>query len=334
MKIISFFDLNKKMPMQKKLLPIFYFLLFFYLLANAQQLPLFTQYREMHAAINPAIMADQVLNGGYQAYVGASVRNQWVGREGAPRTQMVHGEWLTDGRRGFGALIGGHIINDQAGQLGYTGVYGRIASTWYANPRNPEEAGFSAGLAIGIVQFRVSLNDVIARDKDPIQEAGDVNKIHKDVSLGVYGWQELGNETTTLYGGTSIPQVLGIKLQYRDSFGLERVRHYFGLMGVKQELGGSGSILELSSWVKYVPHAPVHVDLNLRLFQTLADETVQLWIGAGMDTAKAVHAEIGFIPGYEGKIQIGYSFDFNTSNKILKFGNSHEVNVALMIGGD
>lgn len=86
-------------------------------------------------------------------------------------------------------------------------------------------------------------------------------------------------------------------------------------MGVRQELGGTGSILELSSWVKYVPHAPIHVDINLRLFQTLADETVQLWIGAGMDTAKAVHAEIGLIPGEYGKVKIGYSFDFNTSTR-------------------
>lgn len=323
--------------MQKKLIPILWFFLSFFQLANAQQLPLFTQYREMHGLINPAIIADQVLFQRYRAYVGASVRNQWVGREGAPRTQMVHGEWLTEGGN-FKALIGGHIINDQAGQIGYTGVYGRIASTWVPDSRNPEEAGFSAGLAIGIVQFRVSLDDVIARDlKDPILEAGDLNKIHKDVSLGVYGWQQLdglGGYDMTLYGGTSIPQVLGIKLQYRDSFGLERVRHYYGLMGVMQELGRSGSILELSTWVKYVPNAPLHVDLNLRLLRTLADDTVQLWIGAGMDTAKAFHAEIGLIPGEDGKIKIGYSYDFNTSNKILKFGNSHEVSVGLMIGED
>lgn len=191
--------------MQKKLIPILWFFLSFFQLANAQQLPLFTQYREMHGLINPAIIADQALLGGYQAYVGASVRNQWVGREGAPHSQVVHGEWLTGGRN-FNPLVGGHIINEQAGQIGYTGVYGRIASTWYAEDSDPAYAGFSAGLAIGIVQFRVSLDDVIARDKDPIQEAGDLNKIHKDVSLGVYGWQQLGNETTTLYGGTSIPE--------------------------------------------------------------------------------------------------------------------------------
>lgn len=319
------------------------------LAVNAQQLPLFTQYREMSGAINPAIVSDYMLAGGFQVHLGSSIRMQWVGREGAPRTQMLHGEWFRQSRgSSFGILAGGYALNDQAGKMGFTGLYGRIASVWLADGRNPDEGGFAAGLAIGVVQFRIALSegDVMVRDADdPVLEAGNLHKIHRDVAVGAYGWRlmdGMGGEDMTVYGGVSIPQALGIDLFFKpdsisqgepERYGLERVKHYYGLAGLRQFLQRTGSYLDISTWVKYVPHAPLNLDINLRLHRNL-DDVAGLWIGAGVNTAKTFHTEIGIAPGEDENIRIGYSYDFNFSNKTLKFGNSHEINVAVLLGGD
>lgn len=305
---------------------------------KAQQLPMFTQYAEMHGALNPAIISQMALAGDYRGYVGASARMQWAGRPGAPRTQLVHGQWLT-GNSNFSALLGGHFVNDQAGQLGFTGVYGRISSVYFANKRYREEAGFAAGLTFGAVQFRVKLDNVIARDaQDPILLEGNINRIYPDVGFGIYAWQQLGRSGVTIYGGISVPQTLGINFEYQPAQGdqrysLKRLRHYYAMGGMIKELGRSGSYIDISSWVKYVPNAPVNADLNIRLFQTVGDaETLQIWIGSGYNTANAMHFELGFVPGYDGKLKIGYCYDFNVSGSILKFGNSHEINLAMMLG--
>ena len=76
------------------LLPI---LLLTSLCVSAQQLPLFTQYRENATIINPAAMESDFFAYGNNVTLGASYRAQWVGLSGAPRTQTIHTGLLADG---------------------------------------------------------------------------------------------------------------------------------------------------------------------------------------------------------------------------------------------
>ena len=298
---------------------------------------MFTQYREMHGAINPAIFSNHAMFGEYLGYVGSSVRVQWAGREGAPRTQLVHGEWLTDNNPRL--LMGGYILNDQAGQLGSTGAYARLASVFLLDDRDFAEGGFAAGLSFGAVQFRIDFDDVTARDEgDEVLTAGNHREVHRDVGIGIYGWKQfdgLGREDMTAFGGLSVPQAMGIDLHYRDSlgnnYGLQRVRHYYAMGGIRQGTNRNDGYLELTTWLKYVPKAPFHAEINLRYNRLMGDQATSLWIGTGYSTAQAVHAELGMMLN-EDKLRIGYSFDFVTSQRILKFGNSHEVSVGYAFG--
>jgi len=60
----------------------------------AQQLPLFTQYRENIGIINPAAFNQDFLIYENNLSFGASYRRQWVGLESGPQTQTIRGEYL------------------------------------------------------------------------------------------------------------------------------------------------------------------------------------------------------------------------------------------------
>ena len=57
------------------------------------------------------------------------------------------------------------------------------------------------------------------------------------------------------------------------------------------------------------------------------------WLGLGYGMSKAAHLEFGFVIGEDRPVKIGYGYDFNTSNKILAFGQSHELNLSYNFGG-
>ena len=68
----------------------------------AQQLPLFTQYREQIGIINPAAIQGDYFIYEHNVSMGGSYRRQWVGLDNAPTTQTIHGQYMYAERGGFG----------------------------------------------------------------------------------------------------------------------------------------------------------------------------------------------------------------------------------------
>jgi len=114
---------------------------------TAQQLSLFTQYRENIGIINPAAVENDYLAFGNNISFGASYRTQWLGISGNPRTQTLRGTFLADQMSGVAIMAGGQLINDQTGPTGFTGFYGRIAGILTDDPAY-------GGLSIGLVPAR------------------------------------------------------------------------------------------------------------------------------------------------------------------------------------
>jgi type IX secretion system PorP/SprF family membrane protein len=296
---------------------------------KAQQLPLFTQYQEQLCVINPAAMVSGYLLYDQPGFVSASVRQQWVGKDGAPQTQLIQGSYFAN-RDHVSPIFGGHIIHDKAGRVSTIGVYGRYGAVI---SDDPDDAGIAGGIAVGAVQYRVDLNGIIARDADDdlLSDQSLQKRIYPDVGLGVYAWKRLGRSEDYVVGGFSIPQVLGLDVTFRNDldkkFNLNRVRHFYGLAGWIHHLEADGSLFELNGWFKYVPNTPFHFDANCR-YQI----SRWFWLGAGYGMSRAIHLETGLLLA-DSRIKIGYGFDFNTSNKILAFGQSHEVNISYGFGG-
>lgn len=301
-------------------------------LAFSQQLPLFSQYREMQGIINPAsVYCDQMLYR-YSSFVGVSYRAQWAGVPDAPRTQSIRGEHLFEGD-GFSLVAGGHIMNDRAGKVGFTGAYARVTGIL---SDDPYEWGLAVGLTAGAIQYRVNLADANPRDPGDVLATESQNQIFPDVGAGVYFYKTLYGNEDIFYTGLSIPQVLGLDLRFRDQnsgdeFSLQQVRHYYGVAGYYLTLNDEYSFLEASTWVKYVPNVPVNVNLNLRYQMSNV-----FWVGGGWSTSQTFHGEAGLILGenigLENQLKIGYGFDAPFSALSPYYGNSHEINLSLAFG--
>ncbi len=315
-------------PMYKNLLLIFALGCLSHYALSGQQLSLFTQYRENAVIINPAAMESDFLAFGNNLTFGASYRSQWGGIESAPRTQTLRMSFISKKFAGVTPLLGGHIINDQTGPTGFTGIYGRIGGVV---TEDAEYSGLAFALTAGAVQYRVNSSDLFLRDDGDVLGTTDQSMIFPDVGLGIYYYQMVG-DGNYFYSGVSMPQALGLDLTFRNENGeffTQRVRHFYGTMGFYKFVGDEG-FLEPSVLVKYVPNAPVNVDVNVR-YQMPAN----LWVGAGVSSARAVHLETGFLLGdglgFDNILRMGYGFDYSFSSFGPSAGATHEINLTFSL---
>lgn len=297
---------------------------------SAQQLSLFTQYRENLTVINPAAVDADYLAFGNNVSFGASYRAQWTGISGNPRTQTLRGSFLADRMSGVALSFGGQVVNDQTGPTGFTGLYGRIAGIL---TDDPAYGGLSIGLSAGVVQYRVNASKIVLRDQNDVFGTQDQSQIFPDVGVGLFLYKAVGGRYGAgnyVYGGLSIPQVIGLDLTFQNDQGefyTKRIQHFYGLLGF-YKFFNNDSFLEPSLWVKYAPNAPANVDVNLR-YQLPAP----LWIGAGGSSAGTVHLEtglnLGSNLGLDNTIRLGYGFDYSFSSFGPFAGNTHEINISI-----
>lgn len=291
----------------------------------AQQLSLFTQYRENATLINPAAIEGDYFAYGQNMTFGVSYRAQWVGLANGPRTQTLRGSYLNTDYSGVTLLAGGHLINDQTGPTGFTGVYGRIGGVVSGDP---EYSGLSIALSAGLVQYRVDASKIRLRDPDDVIGEQDQAQLFPDVGLGIYYYQMVG-DGDFFYTGVSVPQVIGLDLTFQDENGefyTKRVQHFYGLLGF-YKFFDNDSFLEPSIWVKYAPNAPINADINLR-YQMPSS----FWIGTGVSTGGNFHMDAGIILGqntFDNTIRIGYGFDYSFSSFGPTAGSTHEINLTL-----
>lgn len=305
-------------------------------LAYAQQLSLFTQYREQAGIINPAALHTNYLlsEGDNNLHFGLSHRSQWIEEASAPRTQVLSGSYFLDNTgMGVGLLVGGHIINDQTGPTGFTGGYLRIGGVVSGNP---DYGGFAIGITAGAVQYAVRTEEIAFRDPNDLLGAQNQSQLFPDVGVGLYYYQQLNAgvfRDDYWYAGVAVPQVFGLELMFRDAdsnFSLQRIQHLHAQAGMIKYLNREGTIfLEPSVWVKYVPGAPVNIDFNLRY--QLAEP---FWLGTGVSTAGNFHLETGFRIGQDDIFNIGYGFDYSFSSFGPFIGGTHEVNLAISLSND
>ncbi len=306
---------------------------FFISTIQAQQLPIFTQYREMHGFINPATINSDYFMYEYNMYIGASARTQWIGFEDGPKTQLLKGEYLFTGSNTVGLLAGGYIINDQTDPFGMTGVYGRLAGIV---TDDPYYGGFSLGLSFGAVQHRVNTIGLNPRERDDQISRSNLTQVVPDVGFGLYFYRQVDGgwfDGDNIYAGVSVPQILGLEYSLKDENGeyaVKRTQHYYALLGFYKYLGRENTFIEPSVWFRYVPGAPVNLDFNLR-YQL----SNNFWVGTGFSTARTFHLELGLLIGenlgWDRNFKIGYGFDSYFTTFGPSFGASHEINFAVTI---
>lgn len=284
---------------------------------KAQQLPTFFHYSNNWSVLNPAALSpDLILDDGYRMSVQSTVRRQWADVEDAPRTQTLATTFLPETQS---IILGGHLMNDQTGAIGWTGLYGRFAYRL----RLTRHQTLSVGVHLGLAQYRVRAAEIRLLEPDDILGNTNQNQLLPDAGLGVF--YQFRNR---LYGGISFPQVFNWTTRYRndrgDQYQLTRLRHAYAMGGANLFLNNDNR-LSITAWVKRAPGVPWTADVNLRYFYQDV-----FWLGMGGGTTDVAHLEAGLLIGnglgyLNGRLALSFGYDFTLSSRQQLLGSTLEI---------
>lgn len=311
---------------------IFVFLLFSFSsqLLIGQQLPLFTQYGEYRGLLNPSSVTNDYFLQDFNVSYGLSSRHQWVGVPGNPRTYAAHADFTIDTENTFDFLAGAYLLSHKTGPISTTGIYGRLASIM--SEYDPRLGGISFGMNLGMVRYSVNTAELAQLYPTDILTTTSQNKIYPDVGLGVTYYKNFTEgalKDDIFYLGFSIPQMLGLNLLFKDDtgeFNIGQVRHFYTFLSYFMSLK-EATFIEFSTWIKYVPAAPLNLDFNVR-YQV----NRTLYFGTGLSTAGLGHFEFGvylndFIGSKTNRLRIGLSYDPSFTFYGARFGGSYELSI-------
>jgi type IX secretion system PorP/SprF family membrane protein len=287
-----------------------YILIFIFagFVANAQQLPQYSNYMVNDYVMNPAI-------GGSNPYFEAKSNNryQWIGITDAPRTYILSVNGPT---KNLKMGLGGLLFTDIVGPTRRTGIY----LSYAYHLKVSEKVKVSLGLTGGLLQFTVDGSKITLRDpSDLVISNGIQSVLMPDFGAGVYVY----STDKKWYVGASVPQILQNKIKFFDNSttSLSKLAtHFYASAGYKFNLNDDFKI-EPSTCIKYVKPAPLQFDIGLRaIYQE------KIWVGGAFRYLDAVSAMVGYV--MQENVTFAYSYDFTMTN-IKKYSTgTHE----LMIG--
>ncbi len=276
--------------------------------AFAQQQPLYTMYMWNQLVINPAYA------GSRDALTASAVwREQWVGLEGAPSTQVlsIHSPLPNDN-----IGLGFTVENDNVGPVNTTGLWGDFAYRMKTSETSRLSLALRAGF--GIHQADLRSIDTGGQESDPAFMQNVDNNLLPNFGFGAYYHGKRG------YIGISSPSILENELNSANNSGSDfddlNNRHYYLLAGYVFNLSAdSGTVMfKPSTVIRAVSGAPVSFDVSANFLIKQ-----KLWLGAAYRYQDAVAAMVSF--NFTEHLQAGYSYDFGTSDLNTYHNGSHEI---------
>ncbi len=294
---------------------------------DAQQTPLFSVYRDQWAVLNPAALSNNYLLNHRTMSLSGAWHVQWWNLPSSPRTQALSWELVAEEQN---STFGVHALNDQTGEIGQTGLYGRYAYRISMGKRTPH--ALLIGLSAGAVQYRANLAEIEFPDPGAIPTQ-NLRSIRPDFGFGLFYHYD-----DRYYAGLSVPQTLGFLTRFEQDgnvVAIRRIPHIYAVLGGYWSapwLGNETSFIEPSLWLKYAPNSPLNADLNLR-----AQVSELVWVGTGVNAGLgvqagvALHFEAGLFFGdqvqlFDGQLKTGFAFDLPVTQGLARvFGGSAEV---------
>nr|WP_233195909.1 type IX secretion system membrane protein PorP/SprF [Aquimarina sp. MAR_2010_214] len=264
----------------------------------AQQDAQYTQYMYNTISVNPAYAGSR----GVLSVMGLH-RSQWVGLDGAPRTQTLTANTPIGNNERLG--IGVSIVNDEIGPTDET--YFDIDFS-YSIPTS-EQGKLSFGLKAGGHLLNVDFQKLNRfNSNDALFENNIDNKFSPNVGVGIY------YHTDRFYAGLSAPNLLETN-HFDESttnsnstavsfLAEERINYYLI----------AGHVFDLSSDIKFKPAvlsklvfgAPLQVDVSANFL--LYD---RLTLGVAYRWSAAVSGMVGF--QISDALMIGFAYDRETT---------------------
>lgn len=281
--------------------------------SHAQQDAMVSQYMFNGMYINPAYA-------GSHDYWSSSLssRHQWVGFEGAPRTFIA----AVDGpiaAKNMG--LGFVLMNDQIGVT----TQNSVVANYSYHLKLKKGHTLALGASVGGSQFSARVTDLTVWDEGDQVFMNDLtSKFIPRFGFGMF------YHSNNAYAGFSIPTLLAYEKGKDFNMDVSQAtflhRHYLLTGGYVFQLTDNIK-LKPSTLLKYVPNAPLQMDLNIgALFQ----ET--FWLGTSFRTGDA----IVLMAEYQTNtfFRIAYAYDITFSD-IRKYSHgSHEILIGIDFGKD
>lgn len=335
-------------------MPLFRYLCLAFLLTNALQLPaqqlgLYSVYRDNFQLINPAAMNHFYIAASGEDHnflFNTGLRQQWAGVEGAPlsfNARFEHAPYGTSMKYGL------FFQYDEIFASTHLALSGNYAYFIDLAGRGRDIRRLSIGLNAGLVQQRFDFDRIeFAAPDDAPQAFLTDNRVYADFAFGVFFLSAGGNQPR-IYGGISSLQTFTLNVnneQEEALFAVDRIQHLYGLAGGVFPLGKSG-YLEPSTWIRYTPGVsydgfadrfPLSLNANLRyqLVESNFNSRRKLygfWFGLGGATSKEVTVELGGlqIDGDENSTyKLGLAYTFYLPGRI-SLGPTLELNGAFSL---
>lgn len=271
-----------------KTLKIFLFGLLFTGNIYAQQDAQYTQYMYNTVSVNPAYAGSRG-----NISIGALHRSQWVGLDGAPKTQTfnIHSPI---GYRGLG--MGFSIVNDAIGPTSETNFDVDFSYTIYTSLDAKLSFGLKASANLLDVRFSELNQDLTnPNGPDPTLQFDIQNRLSPNIGAGIY------YHTEKFYAGLSVPRFL--ETSHFDESSLSTAREQTNYYFI------TGYVFEVNPLLKFKPTlltkvvqgAPLQVDVSANfLFRE------KFVLGAGYRWDAALSAMAGFQVSNEFLIGVAY----------------------------
>ena len=287
---------------------------------SAQQIEEFSLIRENAVALNPAMVGIRGFLAGEMTF-----RKQFTQLNGSPYTAylMMEGQ-VAD--KNFG--IGASLIQDQTGPTGQTGLTVDAsyqlrlgASSKDGKHYNTETSHMiTFGLSVSLMQYRLNGSQLQPNQTgDPQLFTSNAYKITPDVAFGVYyQWFQ------HLYAGFSVPQVMGLNVNYTGRDGvsaIKTIQHLNFLVGGKIEIVKHVFSLDPVGGLRWVKGAPPQGEIGTRL--TFFDG---IWIGGTYRSLNTIIFDAGI--EIKGLVRVSYAYDYNFSSYTMDIGPTHELTLA------
>ena len=311
---------------------------------SAQQRPYYTQYIMNNYIINPAVA-------GIENYwdVKASHRLQWVGLQDAPVTTYltIHGplkksaydresatSFHASGSNPRGEAywrdytsaephhgVGFTILNDRTGPLNRFAAYGTYTYHIGIGPGTSLSAGVSVGMTnVSLDASKLNFGNTTV---DPaVAGSGVINRLKPDISAGLWLYSR------NYFVGLAAQQIIPQQLAFSDNtVYLQKgklIPHIFLSAGYRIQLSDDVSFLP-SALLRYITPLPVGVDVNAKFqYQDL------IWAGGSYRYKDGFAAMVGL--NINNNINIGYSYDLQTSTLNTVSKGTHEILIGFLLG--
>lgn len=274
-------------------------------LLYGQQDPMYSQYMFNTLPFNAGYTGSaDVLS------VMALSRHQWVGFDGAPKTQTLS---IHSPLPNKSLSLGGNIFHDKIGPVTQSAAYVSFAYRLKISEKSKLALGISGGGSL----FQAGLSDLNTVDVDP-SNMNLSSQFMPNFGFGAFWHSE------RKYIGISVPKLLQNQIGVDGTVATtaEEERHYFLIAGLVKDIT-SDLKFRPSIMFRLVEGAPASLDMNAHFLLRN-----KIWFGA----MYRLFNSFGISAQYQlsEQLKAGYAFDLTTNRLRAYNSGTHEI----MIGYD